>query len=153
MAIVRRLREHALLLEGERARPPLTPPGTQLPEFTSADLDGAAVTRDFFSGPTVVGVFSTTCDACRDRLPEFVERVRTQGARRVLAVVAGDREAAGPYVAELAPVATVLVEPEDGPVITAFGRPAFPSFYVVDGSGVVTASLLKPAELPLLARA
>ncbi|WP_153532769.1 TlpA family protein disulfide reductase [Actinomadura macrotermitis] len=149
LAVVRRLREHAALLEGERAAPPFTPPGTPLPEFTAAALDGTALNRGFFTGPTVVGLFSTTCASCREHLPEFTERVGGLGAGRVLAVVVGDRNDAEPFTTALAPVATVAVEPQDGPVATAFGRPAFPGFYVVDENAVVTASLIRPADLPV----
>ncbi|MFB4298830.1 TlpA family protein disulfide reductase [Actinomadura sp. NTSP31] len=149
LAVVRRLREHAALLEGARAPAPFTPPGTALPEFTAASLDGAAVTRDFFSEPTVVGLFSTTCASCRERLPEFADRVRPLDARRVLAVIEGDRAEAEPFVAALASLATVVVEPRHGPLNAAFGHPAAPSFYIVDEGAVVTASMLTPAGLPM----
>lgn len=152
LAVVRRLREHAALLDGGRAHVPFTPPGTSLPEFSAPGLDGTAVTRAFFTEPTIVGLFSTTCPACRERLPEFTERVRGLDARRVLAVVEGERDDAEPFTAALAPVATVVVEPVKGPVNTAFGHPASPSFYVVGQDAVVTSSTLTPAGLSLPAR-
>ncbi|MBE1530675.1 TlpA family protein disulfide reductase [Actinomadura algeriensis] len=153
LAVVRRLREHAALLEGAHAPPPFTPIGTALPEFAGAALDGTAVDRAFFAGPTVVGLFSTACASCRERLPEFTERIRHLDARRVLAVIEGDRDAAEPYVAALSPLATVVVEPPDGPVNTAFGRPATPSFYVVGEGAAVTSATLLPSGLPVPAGA
>ncbi|GAA4635244.1 hypothetical protein GCM10023196_079930 [Actinoallomurus vinaceus] len=153
LAIVRRLREHAALPASGRPKVPFTPPGTPLPEFTATALDGTAVTRAFFAGPTIVGLFSTTCASCRERLPEFAERVRPVDAGRVLAVIEGDRDEAEPFVTALSPVATLVVEPVKRPVSGAFGHPAFPSFYVVDEGAVVTASLLSPSELPAPARA
>ncbi|WP_149259647.1 redoxin domain-containing protein [Actinomadura sp. K4S16] len=152
LAVVRRLREHAALLDGGRAQVPFTPPGTSLPEFSAPGLDGTAVTRAFFTEPTIVGLFSTTCAACRERLPEFTERVRGLDARRVLAVIEGERDDAEPFTAALTPVATVVVEPVKGPVNTAFGHPASPSFYVVGQDAVVTSSTLTPAGLSLPAR-
>ncbi|WUI01375.1 redoxin domain-containing protein [Spirillospora sp. NBC_00431] len=150
VAVVRRLRVHAALLEGERSLPPLTPPGTRLPEFHGDGVDGATVTRAFFSGPTIVGLFSTTCGSCRERLPEFAGRLRALGDRRALAVVVGeDRDAAEPFVADLSPVATVVVEPEGGPVSAAFGYPAYPSFYIVNADAEVTASTLTLDGLPV----
>jgi hypothetical protein len=114
LAIVRRLREHAALLAVGGAAAPFTPPGTALPEFTAASLDCTAVTRAFFTEPAVVGMFSTTCASCRERLPEFADRVRPLDARRVLAVIEGDRDDAEPFVTLLSPVATVVVEPARG---------------------------------------
>lgn len=149
LAVVRRLREHAVLLRDGRPSVPFTPPGSALPDFTATALDGTAVTRAFFTEPTVVGMFSTTCASCRDRLPEFADRVRRLGAPRVLAVIEGDRADAADFAAALAPLATVVVEPVDGPVNTAFGRPATPSFYVVGEDAVVTSSTLTPSGLPV----
>ncbi|MEV5824731.1 redoxin domain-containing protein [Spirillospora sp. NPDC052242] len=148
LAVVRRLREHAALLQDARPSVPFTPPGTELPEFTAAALDGTAVTRAFFTEPTVVALFSTTCASCRERLPEFTDRVRRPGAR-VLAVIEGDRADAEDFAAALAPLATVVVEPVDGPLNTAFGGPATPSFYVVGEGAVVTSATLTPAGLPV----
>ncbi|MFD0899543.1 TlpA disulfide reductase family protein [Actinomadura sediminis] len=146
LAIVRRLRERP-------AAPPVpfTPPGTPLGEFTATGIDGTAVSRAFFTEPTIVGLFSTTCASCRERLPEFADRARGS-AGPVLAVVEGGRDDAEPFVAALSPVAAVVVEPPDGPVAAAFGRPAFPGFYVVGPDAVVTAAALDPSGLPAPAR-
>ncbi|URM98419.1 redoxin domain-containing protein [Actinomadura madurae] len=153
LAVVRRLREHAALLEGGRAQVPFTAPGTTLPEFSASSLDGTTVTRAFFTEPTIVGLFSTTCASCQERLPEFTERIQGLDARRVLAVIEGEQDEAEPFTTALAPVATVVVEPVKGPVSTAFGHPASPSFYIVGDGAVVTSSTLSPAGLPVPARA
>ncbi|MEO3829998.1 hypothetical protein [Actinomadura sp. B10D3] len=153
LAVVRRLREHAALLEGGRTRVPFTPVGTTLPEFSASSLDGTAVTRAFFTEPTIVALFSTTCASCRERLPEFTDRIQGLDAGRVLAVIEGEQDDAAPFTAALAPIATVVVEPVKGPVNTAFGHPASPSFYVVGDGAVVTSSTLSPAGLPVPARA
>lgn len=152
LAVVRRLREHAALLEAGRTQAPFTPVGTALPEFTASALDGATVTRAFFTGPTIVGLFSTTCAGCRERLPEFTEQIRGSDARHVLAVIEGERAEAEPFITALSPLATVVIEPVNGPVNTAFGHPATPSFYVVGEDAVVTSSTLTPAGLPVPAR-
>ncbi|MEU9024723.1 hypothetical protein [Actinomadura sp. NPDC048394] len=47
------------------------------------------MTRAFFTEPAVVGMFSTTCASCRERLLEFADRVRPLYARRVLVVIEG----------------------------------------------------------------
>ncbi|GAA1795778.1 TlpA family protein disulfide reductase [Actinomadura chokoriensis] len=152
LAVVRRLREHAALLNSGRAQAPFTPVGTALPEFTASTLDGTTVTRAFFTGPTIVGLFSTTCAGCRETLPDFTDQIRGSDSRHVLAVIEGEQAEAEPFITALSPLATVVVEPVSGPVNTAFGHPATPSFYVVDEDAVVTSSTLTPAGLPVPAR-
>ncbi|MEU8340437.1 hypothetical protein AB0C74_01955 [Spirillospora sp. NPDC048832] len=98
-------------------------------------------------------MFSTTCAGCRERLPEFADRVRPLDAGRVLAVIEGERDDAEPFIAALSPLATIVVEPVHGPVTTAFGHPASPSFHLVGEDAVVTSSTLSPAGLPVPARA
>ncbi|MEV5556871.1 redoxin domain-containing protein [Nonomuraea wenchangensis] len=152
LAVIRRLREHSAQLAADRpTRPPLVAAGTALPGFTSAATDGTTVSRDFFTGPTLVGMFSTTCSACHERLPEFTTRAESLGPGRALAVVVDEKEDAGAFAAALAPVATVVVEPPDGPLGRAFQVSFFPAFYLVDGRAVITAAALTPDELPLAA--
>ncbi|MEV4242701.1 hypothetical protein AB0J63_04745 [Streptosporangium canum] len=152
LAVIRRLREHSAQLAADRpARPPLVASGTALPEFTAAAPDGTRLSRDFFAGPTLVGMFSTTCAACHERLPEFTARAESLGPGRALAVVVGDQEDADAFTPALTPVATVVVEPPDGPLSKAFQVSFFPAFYLVDDRAVITAAALTPDELPLAA--
>ncbi|MEU4510420.1 hypothetical protein AB0G05_13045 [Nonomuraea wenchangensis] len=154
LAIIRRLREHAAQLAAVGpARPPLVAAGTELPEFASAAADGTTLSRDFFAGPTLVGMFSTSCAACHERLPEFTTRARSLGPTRALAVVVDDQGDAGTFAAALTPVATMVVEPAGGPLAKAFQASFFPAFYLVDGQAVITAAALTPDELPLAALA
>src|SRR5690349_3316766 len=91
LAVIRRLRAHTLALAGMTPkRPPLPAPGTAVPAFSAVAEGGRVVSDAFFTGPTLVGVFSTTCAACHERLPEFVALARDRSAERVLAVVAGE---------------------------------------------------------------
>ncbi|TYB53467.1 redoxin domain-containing protein [Nonomuraea sp. PA05] len=152
LAVVRRLREHANVLRAVVSPPAFTPPGTRLPDFTATDTTGAAVSRATFEaagGTTVVGMFSTDCSACDEHLPEFAERVRHLGRGRVLALVVGGGPKAETFTTALAALATVVTEERDGRLYTAFGRPPFPGFYLVDGAGAVTASAHSTDELPI----
>lgn len=150
LAVIRRLREHSARLDADRpARPPLVTAGTALPEFASAASDGTELSREFFTGPTLVGMFSTTCSACHERLPEFTAKARSLGPGRALAVVVDDQRDAGAFTAALTPVATLAVEPPDGPLAKAFQVTFFPAFYLVDDRAVITAAALTPDELPL----
>ncbi|UBU18340.1 redoxin domain-containing protein [Nonomuraea gerenzanensis] len=156
LAVIRRLREHANVLRHVTAPPAFTPPGTRLPGFTATDTTGAAVSRATLGaggGTTVVGMFSTDCSACDEHLPAFAERVRHLGRDRVLALVVGGGPKEATFTAALADLAAVVTEERDGQMYTAFGRPPFPGFYLVDGEGVVTASAHSTSELPIPAHA
>ncbi|WP_433246401.1 TlpA family protein disulfide reductase [Streptosporangium sp. CA-135522] len=153
VAVIRRLREHTVkLAEGMPTRPKMIEAGTELPAFDATALDGTGVSKEFFTGPTVVGVFSTSCAACHERMPEFTGYVAGMGTDQVLAVVVQDREGDAGFDAELSAVATVVHEPAGGPVSKALQVSMFPGFYLVDGDGVVVAAVGSPADLPLPAR-
>ncbi|MBE1591596.1 TlpA family protein disulfide reductase [Nonomuraea angiospora] len=152
LAVIRRLRVHTLrLAELAPAGAPMVQPGTTLGEFSATALSGETVSRAFFSGPSVVAVFSTECASCHERLPEFASYLADTRPQRVLAVVAGDPDAARSFTGELTS-ATVVVEPMGGPVGRALRVSRFPSFYLVDGDGVVVAADTAPGRLPAATR-
>jgi hypothetical protein len=147
--IIRRLRD----------RPPNTivttpgflTPGTLVGDFTGRDLDGRPVSRGDLSGRTLVGFFSPGCDACRDRLPDFVAAARVFGPDRSLAIVMSDAVSASDYLPSLAPVARVVLDAPDGPLISAFAITAVPSFFVVGAGGRVVAAGVALDDLPVTA--
>ncbi|WP_214319900.1 TlpA family protein disulfide reductase [Nonomuraea sediminis] len=148
LAVIRRLREHTQrLAEVGPMRSPLVQPGTTLGDFSATTVDGETVSRAFFSGPSVVAVFSTECASCHERLPEFTSYLADARPERVLAVVTGDAEEARRFTSELTS-ATVVVEPMGGPVSRALQVSRFPSFYLVDGDAVVMAADTAPGSLP-----
>lgn len=152
MAVIRRLREHTTEL-ARLARPAplpeLLPVGSPLPALTGESIDGEAVTSEA-SPPHLLAFLSTTCGACTDQLPELVRFVRALNLPRSAAIVAilGPDNAEGQHLMDvLRPVATVLREPIDGPIATAFSASVFPAFYLV-ANGVVEASAVSVARLP-----
>ncbi|MFI7125156.1 TlpA disulfide reductase family protein [Nonomuraea sp. NPDC050153] len=152
LAVIRRLRVHTLrLAELAPARAPLVRPGTTLGDFSATAVDGETVSRAFFSGPSVVAVFSTECASCHERLPEFTSYLADTRPERVLAVVTGDPDEARRFTGELT-AATVVVEPMGGPVSRALQVSQFPSFYLVDGDAVVVAADTAPGRLPAATR-
>ncbi len=142
VGVVRRLREHSLLLSQAPARagtgqpPPRLAPGEPVPEFSTTTTAGDPISRDLFAGETLVGFFSPGCAPCQALLPAFVEHAK--GARRVLAVIAGGESAE--YAKLLTPVASVVVEGYEGAVSSAFGVAMFPALFVVSEDGTVIAS-------------
>lgn len=156
IGVVRRLREHAeLLAEAPRVEngPPVSV-GSVVGEFTATTVDEELITRDSLDGGTVVGFFSPGCGPCEELLPRFVEYVasETGGDRRVVAVVAAPDVHSDEMVAQLAPVARVVVEGVfGGPVSTAFGVRGYPALCVVDGDGTVVVSGSTVDALPVTA--
>ncbi|NUR82608.1 MAG: TlpA family protein disulfide reductase, partial [Nonomuraea sp.] len=129
----------------------LVAPGTAIGEVTAPSAGGGAVSRAFFSGPSVVAIFSTECASCLERLPEFTAYLAQSRPERVLAVIAGDPDEARHFTRELE-TATVVVEPMGGPVSRALRVSQFPSFYLVDGDGVIVSAETSPSRLPAASR-
>jgi hypothetical protein len=125
-------------------------PGTLIGDFTGRDLDGRPVSRGELSGRTLVGFFSPGCDACRDRLPDFAA-ARVFGPDRSLAIVMGGAVSASDYLPSLTPVARVVPDDPDGPLISAFAITTVPSFFVVDADGRVVAGGVTLDGLPVAA--
>jgi hypothetical protein len=157
LAVIRRLREHtAALARMTPQRPALPEPGTVLPPFTATAEGGRIVSPDQVTGPTVVGVFSTSCAACHERLPEFVALAAGLPVERVVAVVAGDPAEDDGMSEALRPVATLVPEPMNGAILSALQTAAFPSFYLidrVDDRAVIKAAAHAPGGLPEVVRA
>jgi cytochrome oxidase Cu insertion factor (SCO1/SenC/PrrC family) len=147
--VIRRLREHDTALASRPSMPGpdiMVPAGTEVSDFETQTVDGTPVSNADFTGHTVVGFFSTTCEPCRDRLPEFVTHAATVpgGRDRVLAVVVSDSVDADPsvadlFVAQLGPVARVVTEQYDGPIGKAFGVQGYPALAAVVNGTVVAA--------------
>lgn len=141
LGVIRRLREHTELLSQrpEGGLRPALPVGGEVGEFTTSTVDGETLTRDALREETVVAFFSPGCQPCEEKLPRFVEYARAVpgGRLRVLAAVVGDAGEAGALVAELSPVARVVVEEHDGALSAAFQAKMYPTVLLVapDGSG------------------
>ncbi|MEH0930356.1 TlpA family protein disulfide reductase [Micromonospora sp. CPCC 205558] len=134
LGVVKRLREHTALLAKVAPPPPAIEVGQKIDEFSATTVAGEAVTADRLDSGTLVAFFSPTCAPCKEKLPKFVSHARAlpAGQRTPLAVVIGQAEQADDFLAELTPVARVVVEPDNGPVSRAFGVQAYPTLLRVD---------------------
>ncbi|MEU8247384.1 TlpA disulfide reductase family protein [Nonomuraea sp. NPDC048916] len=117
------------------------PSGSPVGQFAATSVDDRLVTLDLLGDHSMVGFFSPHCGPCKERLPAFVEYAssRPGGRDAVLAVVVGTAEDTAEVAEQLRPVATVVVEPDRGPVQQAFAVNGFPAFVLVD-KGVVATS-------------
>ena len=154
--VIRRLREHTEQLAGLRGQDAPTsglPYGATPEPFTA--LTASAERLDGPAGLRVVAFFAAGCSACPERVPAFLDYLRvnevTQDA--VLVVISSSQPEPVSYQERLAEVAPICVEPHDGKVSAAFSVRAFPSFFVLDAAGSVTAFSHEPAALPALAAA
>jgi thiol-disulfide isomerase/thioredoxin len=140
VGVIRRLREHTELLASPYGalKDAIIGVGEAPHDFSALATDGTPVRFSATDGPTLVAFFSPNCQACKQKLPDFLAAAARfpGGPERVLAVVArdgGDMEA---LATTLADVARVVVE-TDQPVVTeAFRVKAFPAWALVDGGTV-----------------
>ena len=158
LGVIRRLQEHTShleqLLAGGSANA-LPTVGETVDEFTAETVDGAPVSRDFFSVETLVAFFSPTCEPCIAKLPDFTKHAARwrNDQRQVLAVVTGPTEQAAEMVDSLKPVATVVADGMNGPVSRAFKAHSTPTFCLVDNAGTVIAADYDLDRVPTLAEA
>lgn len=150
LAVIRRLRQHTAALSrlqsanGSYAPPDsmILPAGLPFDDFTTTLEDGQPLSGEELSGRTIFGFFSPGCEACSDRIPDFITyagAIAGQGDQ-ALAVIVGPRTDAGTYADQLRSVARLVIEPPGGPVSTAFAVAGFPAFCLVGSDRTVVAS-------------
>ncbi|MFI0714975.1 TlpA family protein disulfide reductase [Streptomyces inhibens] len=152
LGVIKRLREHSELLSGvsgpgSRFDTLDMAVGEEVGEFATSTVDGEPLTHGMLAADTLVAFFSPGCQPCKEKMPKFVDHARTLpgGREQVLVAVVGDPAEAAAFVAELSPVARVVVEEgPDEPLSAAFRARSFPTLLRVapDGHGriLVTAN-------------
>jgi thiol-disulfide isomerase/thioredoxin len=140
LLVAHRLRQVAAALPPSRPRPWL-PPGTQVPDFEAATIDGETVTLSQLRGkPSIVAFFSVGCEPCREQVPLFAIFVTgDQAPDAAVAVIVGGPDSQG-FTEQLAGKAVLVNESPGGAIGQAFHATAFPALYLLDEEGVVTAS-------------
>lgn len=113
-------------------------PGTPVPSFSATATNGEQITEDAFSTPQRLLVFLTTgCSSCTDQIP-LVQQL--DGPERPVVVVIGEPDKRDDMAAQLAGVADVVLEEDDGPVARAFELREFPAALVIGHRVVNVAS-------------
>jgi hypothetical protein len=151
--VVRRLRVHSALLSeygGAESAVIGLSPGDVPEQFALRSDDGEQVLGP--AGLRVAAFFSSTCSACPEQVPAFVEYLRSNHVERdsVLAVVVGSAGEPVPYLTQLGEVARVRAEPEAAELTTAFKVTGYPAFCLLDDDGAVVAAGYDPGRLPAL---
>ncbi|MEE6262238.1 TlpA family protein disulfide reductase [Plantactinospora sonchi] len=148
--VVRRLREQTAEMARLRGRGPAPEDGTDIAlpvgaavaPFAATDVDGRAVDLTTLGARPFVAFLSPNCGPCKERLPGFLEfaAARPGGRGEILAVAVGQPDETADLVAQLAEVATVVREPDQGPVQKAFGVTGYPAFILVENGAVAAAN-------------
>jgi len=158
--VIRRLKEHDQAIAripfgADAPAASMLAPGSEVGEFIAVSTDGVQVTKTALTGATMVGFFSVSCAPCVENAPKFAEHAAglPGGKDSVLAIVVADGDD-DPFemVDILSNGVRVVVEGYDGPMATAFGVTAFPTYAVV-ASGRVTTTALDFTTLPIPAPA
>ncbi|HLX48340.1 MAG TPA: hypothetical protein VKS82_08405 [Streptosporangiaceae bacterium] len=148
--VIRRLREHTGLLSAQGSTVPVLglETGKSPATFSAVTTSGEIVTDA--AQLRMVAFLSSSCSACPERVPPFVEYLSNYrlGRDSVLAVIQDGHDEPVPYLDQLAEVALVCVEPADGKVSKAFEVNGYPLFFLLDADGVVVKSTYDPAMLP-----
>ncbi|GIJ28692.1 hypothetical protein Vqi01_38540 [Micromonospora qiuiae] len=149
--VIRRLRQHTDMLNvrpltGSVGVSPLSV-GAVVDEFKASTVSGDSVTRDAFTGQTLLGFFSPDCPACTAEIGRFVEVARSKGPDDVWAVVVGEPDRVISTVERLTPdVGTVICEGTKSEILAAFGVVGFPAFFLMGDGGVVRAIAIRTDE-------
>ncbi|GAA2063994.1 TlpA family protein [Streptomyces albiaxialis] len=129
----------------------MLPNGSAVPEFEAETLDGDRVSAETLRN-ALVGFVSTSCPACKEKLPHYAklaERHRALG-RTVVTFVHGDTTEALEMAEPLRSLSHVVIEDTEGqgPTEKAFAIEGYPVFALTDATGTLTTSHYDPAKLP-----
>jgi thiol-disulfide isomerase/thioredoxin len=146
LGILRRLRAPAeagvTTLSGPAVEPTLPDVDSEPGDFTALTPDGEKLTAAHLTGTTLVGFFATDCASCKELIPRFMDYAQAMpgGREQVLVVIDGDPVVAGKLGVLLSTVARLIVEPDEGPVASAFRIRFFPTVCLLDGRRVTASA-------------
>jgi len=124
--------------------------GSPAPPFTARTSTGALLDPAQLAGRNYLLAFvSSTCQGCREALPGMVGYA-SQLPRdfRLITVIVGDPGRGTDIEQTLAPVATIVSEPDGGPISGAYRIHLFPSYVLISDSGTVLATGQSVRDLP-----
>jgi hypothetical protein len=154
--VIRRLREHTELLSAARRAPSQAlglPAGERPGRFSAVTTEGEQVSSA--AGLRVVAFFSSSCSICPERAPSFASYLRAEHFERdsVLVISVGPENVVPPYLDELAGLARICIEEEDGDIAKAFKVNGVPVFFQLDADRVVVGTEWDPSRMSELAKA
>jgi thiol-disulfide isomerase/thioredoxin len=112
---------------------------------TAAWLD----TSELIGHRYLLAFLSSGCRGCRAGLPVLIDYAgRLADPQRLVAVIVGERGQGADLEQRLAGLATIVSEPDGGPIAAAYRITAFPSFVLVSEDGTVLATGHSVRDLP-----
>ncbi|WP_067138358.1 TlpA family protein disulfide reductase [Microtetraspora malaysiensis] len=134
IGMIRRLRQHTEQLR-QVSNPVLGIGLGETPaEFQAETVSGERLNRESVRD-AVVGFLSPTCEPCMSALPDFVSYAAEAG-NAVAVVIAVEDEDCGDIVAELEPVAKVVVAQREASMPLAFKVKGTPTFVAMKAGKV-----------------
>lgn len=124
--------------------------GSPAPPFTARTSTGAQLNTAGLAGQSYLLAFlSSTCEGCRIGLPGLIGYAgQLPGEFRLVTVIVGDPRRGTDIEQALAPVATIVFEPDGGPITSAYRIQLFPSYVLVSDAGTVLATGQSVRDLP-----
>ena len=124
--------------------------GSPAPPFTARTTTATVLRTAELLGQTYLLAFvSSTCEGCRMALPGMIGYAsQLPGEVRLITVIVGDPRRGADIEQLLAPVATVVSEPDGGPISTAYQIQLFPSYVLISETGTVLATGQSVRDLP-----
>lgn len=126
--------------------------GSAAPSFTARTRTAEELDSTELEGRSHLFAFlSSSCAGCLTALPSLLGYAsQLRDPHQVITVIVGDfNERAVEIEQRVAGMATVVSEPDGGPIATAYQITLFPSYVLVSETGTVLATSSSVLELPL----
>jgi thiol-disulfide isomerase/thioredoxin len=141
-----------MLGSGGAALPASGPePGSPALRITAVTEEAKLLDTEQFSGQGyLLAFYSSTCLGCRTALPAMTGYAGELfgDPRQLITVIVGDRRRGADIAATLRGSATVVHEPDGGPISSAYRINLFPSYVLVSEAGIVLATGQSVRDLP-----
>jgi len=128
--------------------PPIGSPATPITVLTNT---GALLDTTELAGRSYLLAFvSSSCEGCRAALPAMIGYAGRLfgGSGRLITVIVGDTRRGLDIALALDGVATVVHEPDGGPIGIAYRISLFPSYVLISDDGTVQATGQSVRDLP-----
>lgn len=124
--------------------------GSPAPPIVARTSTGQLLdTTELAGGPYLVAFLSSSCPGCRATLPPLAGYVGLLPTPLpLIVVIVGDPGRGADIERLLAPIASVVFEPDGGPVVAAYRVTGFPSYVLVSPASTVLATGQSVRDLP-----
>jgi hypothetical protein len=125
--------------------------GSAARRITALTAEAKLLDTDQLAGQRyLLAFFSSSCQGCRTALPAMMSYAAQLfgSSERLIAVIVGDPGRGADIALTLQGSATVVHEPEGGPIATGYEINLFPSYVLVSEQGTVMATGQSVRDLP-----